>query len=402
MPRWLSVVGINEDGVEGLSPTARHLVANAKLVMGGHRHLQLAHPLVRGEALAWPHPMEDAYPALLARRGTPVVVLASGDPSWFGIGATLARLIAPEEMLWLPAPSAFSLACARLGWALHQVTTVSFCGRPLDALRPYVQPGARIIALSADENTPARCASLLREWGFGPSRLHVLQAMGGARERCITFHVDAPLPTGLDRLNTIALEIIPGPQARPLPLATGLPDDLFEHDGQITKQEFRALTLSALAPLQGELLWDLGCGSGSIGIEWMLRHPANRAIGIDAHAERAARAARNAAALGTPGLRIVHGTAPDVLTDLPTPDAVFIGGGFTQPGVTETAWATMRAGGRMVANAVTVETEAALVAAWQRYGGDLTRLRVERLDKIGTLHGFRPALTVTQWKATKP
>lgn len=398
---WLSILGIGEDGVEGLSPAAAALLGHAEAVFGGARHLALAAPLIRGAAHPWPSPMEQGYAALLALRGRRVAVLASGDPFCFGVGAVLARHVPPTEFHCIPAPSAFALACARLGWALQDCATISFCGRPLEPLLPLLQPGARILALSADAATPAAVAALLARHGFGPTRLHLLEALGGprARHRTTTAEAFAFAP---DPLNMLALEVVPGPGARVIPLAAGLPEAAFEHDGQITKREVRAMTLAALAPRQGELLWDIGAGSGSVGIEWMLRHPANRAIALEPRADRAERAARNALALGVPGLRLVQSTAPEGLAGLPRPDAVFLGGGAGRAGVLDAAWAALRPGGRLVANAVTLETEAALIDAHARWGGSLTRIGVERLDRVGRLHGFRPAMTVTQYAAEKP
>jgi precorrin-6Y C5,15-methyltransferase (decarboxylating) len=401
-PRWLAILGIGEDGVEGLSPAARALLGGAEVVYGGARHLALAAPLIRGETRPWPSPLTGAFAGLRALRPRPVAVLASGDPYCFGIGARLAAVVPPEETTCLPAPSAFSLACARLGWPLAEVATLSFCGRPIEPLVPCLQPGARVLALSADAATPASVAALLRARGFGPSRLHILQALGGPRERIASRRADEPLPEDIDRLNLLAIEVIAGPEARPLPLASGLPDECFESDGQLTKQEIRAVTLAVLAPLQGERLWDIGCGSGSISIEWLLRHPANRAIAIEPRPDRAARAARNAAALGVPRLELVQGAAPEALRGLPMPDAVFIGGGGQRPGVIETAWEALRPGGRMVVNAVTVETEAVLLAAHARLGGSLRRIAVERLEGIGRLHAYRPAITITQFVTVKP
>ncbi|PHK94283.1 bifunctional cobalt-precorrin-7 (C(5))-methyltransferase/cobalt-precorrin-6B (C(15))-methyltransferase [Pseudoroseomonas rhizosphaerae] len=398
---WLSIIGLGEDGVEGLPAAARALLEGAEAVFGGQRHLALAAGHIRGSAHPWPSPMLAGLPTLLARRGRPTAVLASGDPFCFGIGATLARHVPPEEFLCLPAPSAFALACARLGWAMQDCATLSFCGRPLERLVPLLQPGARILALSADAETPAQVAALLRGLGLGPTRMAVLEAMGGPRERrhdtTAAGFAHAP-----DPLNMLALEVVPGPGARVLPLAPGLPEDAFEQDGQITKREVRAVTLAMLAPRQGELLWDIGCGSGSVAIEWMLRHPANRAIGLEPRPERAAQAARNALALGVPGLRLVRQAAPDGLAGLPAPDAVFVGGGGARPGVLEAAWEALRPGGRLVANAVTLETEAVLYAAQDRWGGALARLGVERLDRVGAMRAFRPAMTVTQYAAEKP
>ncbi len=400
--RWLTILGLGEDGVEALAPAARVLLTGAELVVGGARHLALAGDLIRGEGLVWPRPIAQGVAAIAARRGRPVVVLASGDPFCDGIGVTLAAAIPMAEIRCLPAPSAFSLACARLGWPLRKTATISFCGRPIEPLAPLLQPGRTILALAADGSTPTAVAAYLDRRGFGPSRLHVMEALGGPHERISTATAAGFAHDDINPLNLLGIEVVAGPAAHVIPLAAGLPDDMFAHDGQITKREIRAVTLSALAPLAGECLWDIGAGSGSISIEWMLRHPDNKAIAIEADAERAARAARNALDLGTPGLTIVEDRAPEALAGLPPPDAVFIGGGAHREAVIDTAWAALRPGGRMVANAVVIETEAALMAAWQQLGGTLTRLSVERLDTIGRLHGFRPAMTVTQWAATKP
>lgn len=400
--KWLTILGLGEDGVEALSPSARALLAGATFVVGGARHLALADSLIRGERLAWPSPIAAGIDAILARRGRPVVVLASGDPFCDGIGVTLAAAIRAADMSVFPAPSAVSLACSRLFWPLRATATISLCGRPLERLAPLLQPGRRILALSADATTPAAVAAYLGERGFGPSRVHVLEALGGPAERVSSQAADTFALADCHPLNLVAIEVVAGPGARVIPLSAGLPDGMFEHDGQITEQEIRAVTLSALAPLAGERLWDIGAGSGSVSIEWMLRHPENTAIAIESRPERGARAARNALDLGTPGLKIVLGRAPDALAGLPRPDAVFIGGGAHRDGVIETAWRALRSGGRLVANAVVVETEAALTAAWQTFGGSLTRISVERLDAVGTLHGYRPAMTVTQWTAIKP
>jgi precorrin-6Y C5,15-methyltransferase (decarboxylating) len=399
---WLAILGIGEDGVEGLAPAARALLSGAAVVYGGARHLALAAPLIRGEARCWPSPITDAIPALLALRPAPVAVLASGDPYCFGIGATLAAAIPAAETVCLPAPSAFSLACARLGWPLAEVATLSFCGRPVASLVPHLQPGARVLALSADAETPHAVAALLRARGFGPSWVHVLQALGGPRACVLARRAAEELPHDIDKLNLLAIEVVAGPDARPLPLVAGLPDAFFANDGQLTKQEIRAVTLSALAPLQGELLWDIGLGCGSISIEWLLRHPSMRAVGIESRPDRAARAARNAATLGVPRLEVVTGAAPEALAGLPAPDAVFIGGGAQVPGLIETAWTALRPGGRMVANGVTAETESVLLGVSVRLGGTLRRIAVERLEPLGRHHAYRAAMTVTQWVATKP
>ncbi len=301
-----------------------------------------------------------------------MVVLASGDPFCDGVGTMLAALVPVGEFLCLPAPSAVSLAASRLGWAMRQTASISFCGRPMAPLAPLLQPGRKILALRRRmRQRPLQWPLIYRERGFGPSRLHVMEALGGPRER-----IRVTTAAGFDladchKLNLVAIEVAAGAGAKIIPLTAGLADAMFEHDGQITKREIRAVTLSALAPCAGEVLWDVGCGSGSVAIEWMLRHPDNMAYGIEANPVRAARIARNAVSLGVPGLCVVQGRAPEILAGLPVPDAVFLGGGAHLPGVIETAWQALRPGGRMVANGVVIETEAALFAARERFGGTL-------------------------------
>lgn len=397
--KWLAIVGIGEDGVEGLAPAAARRIAGAGLVVGATRHLALAAPLIGGRAMTWPSPLADAIPAILAERPGPVAVLASGDPFWFGVGPVLARAVPADEMICWPAPSSFALACARLGWAVQDVATLSCCGRPLAAVVPLLQPRGRVLVLSEDAATPAALAKLVAARGFDGATLHVLEALGGPRERWRTTRAGCFDLDGIDPLNLVALELGAGPG---LPLAAGLAEDAFAHDGQVTKREIRAVTLAALAPRRGEVLWDIGCGSGSVGIEWMLRHPANRAIAVERDPVRAARAQENAATLGVPALRVVKGTAPGALCDLPKPDAVFVGGGGHDAAVLAAAWDALRPEGRLVVNAVTVETEAAVIAACRTYGGSLTRLSVARMDAVGTMHAFRPAMTVTQWAVTRP
>ena len=400
MTPWLSIIGIGEDGAEALSPAAKRLIAGAELVLGGKRHLALAGKFP-GEALPWPSPLTDAFPAILERRGRPVAVLASGDPYFHGVGATLAREIDPDEMICLPAPSAFSLAAARLGWAQQDCALLSLHGHALERIIPHLQPGARLLALSWDETTPQKLAALLTSRRMGGSRLIVCEAMGGKRERLTRMRADAFALAPIDALNTVAIEVVAGPGADIVPLASGLADEMFEHDGQITKRDIRAATLAALAPRRAETLWDIGAGSGSIGIEWMLRHSQNRAIAIEAKRDRAARIARNAARLGVPDLIIVEGTAPDALAGLPRPDAVFVGGGASQAGVLDAAWKALSRCGRLVVNAVTLETQAELIRRYEQQGGELVTLQIAVAEPLGGLHGFRPALPVMRWTAVK-
>ncbi|AUX77458.1 precorrin-6y C5,15-methyltransferase (decarboxylating) subunit CbiE [Sinorhizobium fredii] len=398
---WLTVIGIGEDGVAGLGDEAKRLIAAAPVVFGGVRHIELAASLIQGESEAWQSPFEKSVEAIASRRGSPVVVLASGDPFLYGVGATLARRIDASEIRTIPAPSAFSLAASRLGWPLQNVATVSLHGRPLDLIRPQLQPGARVLALTSDGNGPAALAGLLCESGFGRSPLTVLEALGGERER-ISRHLAASFALeNIAALNVCAVEVVADGSARVLPLAGGLDDALFEHDGQITKREVRALTLSALAPRRGELLWDIGAGSGSIAIEWMLANPAMQAIAIEASPERAARIGRNAARFGVPGLTVIEGQAPEALRGLTRPDVIFIGGGGSDAGVMEAAIAALPSGGRLVANAVTTEMEAVLLAHHARLGGSLIRIDIARASPVGTMTGWRPAMPVTQWSWVK-
>ncbi len=400
--RWLSIIGIGQDGAEGLSPLARGLIASAELVVGGARHLDLAAELIKGERLPWPSPMHEAFPAIVARRGRPVVVLASGDPFNFGVGKQIAALVSIDELISVPQPSSFSLAASRLGWPLQRAATISLHGRALEGLIRYLQPGARILALSWDGSTPAKAAGLLRERGFGGSSLAVLEELGGPKERVTHRRADGFDLAGVSALNVIAIEVAASPHSRVIGLSPGLEDDLFESDGQLTKREVRAVTLGALAPRQGELLWDIGLGAGSVAIEWLLRHPSLRAIGVEEREDRAARAMRNALALGTPDLQVIIGRAPQALAGLAPPDAVFIGGGFTDKGVFDAAWAALRSGGRIVANAVTFESETRLQRAFHQHGGELVRIEISKAGKIGGFHGWRAAMPVTQWRAVKP
>ena len=400
---WLTVVGIGEDGLAGLAPRAADEIRRATLVVGGRRHLQLAAPLITGEALAWASPIERTFPALLARTGQPTCVLASGDPFHFGIGATLSRLVPAEQMVCFPHLSAFSLAAARLGWPLQDCVCVSLHGRTLDRILVAVQPRRRILALSWDRTTPHKLAQLLQARGYGASRMTVCEAMGGDAERLrSTTAAGFDLVDGAD-LNTVALDLRAEPGARLRPFTPGLPDDWFEHDGQITKAPVRAVTLAALAPRHGERLWDIGSGSGSVGVEWLLSDPSTCATAVDRRPDRLARTGRNAAYWGIgERLTCVEGDAPAFLAGLPPPDAVFIGGGVTAPGMLDRCMAALVPGGRLVANTVTLESQALLADALRRFGGDVLTLAVATAESIGGFHGLRPAMPVMQWRWVKP
>ena len=400
-PRWLSIVGIGEDGVEGLSPVAQGLIGAAEIVFGARRHLGLAAPLIRGATRPWPSPFDSAAEEVIRHRGRQVCVLASGDPFHYGVGAVLARHVDAREMTVIPAASAFSLAAARLGWSLPQTVLLSLHGRTLDLIRPHLHPGARILALTSDGEGPAALAKLLAETGFGASHLTVLEALGGPRERiCNTTAANFALGA-VGPLNTLAIDVVAAAGARILALAPGLAEDLFEHDGQITKREIRAVTLFSLAPRRGELLWDIGAGSGSVAIEWLLADPTMRAMALERRADRVARIRRNAAAFGVPDLKIIEGAAPAAMSGLATPDAIFIGGGG-DAAVLDAAARALRPGGRLIANAVTLETEALLLARHAALGGELIRVAITRAEPVGGKTGWRAAMPVTQWIWWKP
>ncbi len=403
--RWLSIVGIGEDGIEGLSAAARDLVQSAAVVFGGARHLALATPLIRGIPRPWAAPFDQSVAEVLAHRGRAVCVLASGDPFFHGVGSLLSRHVSGEETLAVPAPSAFSLAASRLLWPLPQAVLLSLCGRSPDLIRPHLHPGARILALTSDHHAPMELARLLCEIGFGPSQLTVLESLAGPRERIRSSFANSFDLEDIDPLNTVAIEVEAEAGARILPRAAGLADELFEHDGQMTKREIRALTLSALAPRRGERLWDVGAGCGSVAIEWMLADASLSAIAIEQRSDRAARVKRNAAAFGVPHLELIEGSAPEALEGLAPPDAVFIGGGATVPGIIEAAQSALRSGGRLVVNAVTLETEGVLLTYQSRWGGSLTRIAISRAGPIGgedaRMLGWRPAMPIVQWAWVK-
>jgi precorrin-6Y C5,15-methyltransferase (decarboxylating) len=397
---WLALIGIGEDGRAGLTPRAQKLLDEAAFVVGGARHLQLAQPL-RAETMTWPAPIQDAIPVILAHRPKKVCVLASGDPFFYGVGSLLSAVVAPAEMICIPGPSAFSLAAARLGWALQSCRLVSLHGRDLVRIIPDLQPRAKILALSWDGSTPKKLADLLCERGLGASFVFVLQAMGGPREK-ITRQVAAEFrQDDIDPLNLVALEIVADEKSLILPLGSGLAESWFETDGQITKRHVRAVTLSALVPHRGDLLWDIGAGSGSIAIEWLLLDPQNRAIAIESNEERATRIKRNAVGLGVPHLEIVIGRAPQALAGLPKPQAIFVGGGASDEGMLDQAYAALEAGGRLVVNAVTLETQAELVHRFKRQGGELISIAIGHAEPLGGFHAFRPALPIVQWVVVK-
>jgi len=400
--KWLSVIGICEDGLAGLSSVARSLIDDAEILVGGDRHLDMLAetPNEHRSSIVWASPIEETIQQIINLRGKSVCVLASGDPLWFGIGTTLLKRIPISEISIIPSPSTFSLICARLGWSLNEVETLSLCGRPAALLQTYIYPNAKLLILSAGKDTPQIVAKMLCDRHFRNSKITVLEHLNGTKERIISS-VAKQIQEGSEfaDLNAIAVECIPNFEAKILSRMVGLPDEAFEHDGQLTKREVRAITLSALAPNAGELLWDVGAGCGSISIEWMRSHPRCQAIAIEK--SRTDFIAKNAIALGTPNLKIIEGKAPEALQDLPIPDAIFIGGGATAPNLFEPCWQSLRSQGRLVANVVTLEGEQKLYQWQQKYGGTLTQISISRAEAIGTFLGWKPMRPVTQWQVIK-
>lgn len=397
-PALLTVVGVGADGWSGLGGTGHRALLSAEVILGSSRQLDLLPATIAAQRVPWPTPLLPALPGLLEEHSDRrVCVLASGDPMFHGIGATLARLVGPHNIYVLPHPSSVSLAAARLGWPLADTEILSLVNTPVTALHRLINPGRRILILSAGAGTVTEVAALLTARGFDAG-LTLLEQLGGPGERVLTGTASHWPHAPSDPLNVVAVDCGPGPRTSVVP---GLPDDSYEGDGQLTKREIRAVTLATLAPAPGELLWDVGAGSGSIAIEWMRAHRSCRAVAVEADPTRAATIAGNAGALGVPALRVIHGRAPAALHDLPKPDAVFIGGGLTADGVVEACLHALPMGGRLVANAVTLESEAVLASWYAELGGDLTRVAINRASPVGGFTGWRPMMPVTIWSVVK-
>jgi precorrin-6B C5,15-methyltransferase / cobalt-precorrin-6B C5,C15-methyltransferase len=399
--KWLAIVGIGEDGLTGLSAIARSLIDQAEVIVGGDRHLQMLPNDDERLKIPWTSPISASVAEIIQRRGQAVCVLASGDPMCYGIGVTLTKQIPISEITIIPAPSAFSLACARLGWSLTQVETLSLCGRPVALIQSYIYPGARLLILSEGQDTPGIVAKILTQRGYGNSKITVLERMGGTQERIIEGTAATWSETDIAALNAIAVDCIANPGIVSLTKIPGLPDNAYQHDGQLTKQEVRAITLASLAPTPGQLLWDVGAGCGSISIEWLRTDPRCRAIAIEQNSSRLQYIADNAAALGVPNLQIIEGKAPNALPDLPQPDAIFIGGGVTADNLFDICWSALKPGGRLVANVVTIEGEQTLFKWYEQVGGNFTRIAIQRAEPIGKFLGWRGMALVTQWVVVK-
>jgi len=401
MQKWLSIIGIGEDGLVGLSPIALSCLEKAKIVFGGERHLSMIPHADNREKISWKSPFSTSITDIINYRGEAVCILASGDPLCYGVGATILKDIPISEITIIPAPSAFSLACSRLGWSLTEVETLSLCGRPVSLLQSYIYPGAKLLILSEGKNTPANVAEILISRGYGNSQITVLEKMGNINEAIITDICSNWQEKNIAALNTIAVECIADKGIVGLSRFPGLPDSAFHHDGQLTKREVRAVTLSSLAPVPGELLWDVGAGCGSISIEWMRSDRRCRAIAIEQNSTRLNYMADNAAALGTPNLQIMAGKALEVIPNLPAPNAIFIGGGVTVPKILENCWNALLPRGRMVVNVVTLEGEQRLYQWYEKVGGNFTRIAIQRAEPIGKFLGWKAMSPVTQWVGFK-
>jgi precorrin-6B C5,15-methyltransferase / cobalt-precorrin-6B C5,C15-methyltransferase len=398
---WLTIVGIGMNGLDGLTPEQHQAIDGADILAGGKRHLDMI-PKNGKERFQWGAPFIESLEKVLTYKGRKVTVLATGDPMWFGIGATLSHRVGKDEMRVLPAPSAFSLAAARMAWPIADIECLSAHGRPIEALIPFFTPGAKLLILTANGDAPKDIATLLADRGFGQSRFTVLGNLGADDEIKIDSTAAEWGNQNAPDLNTVAVICMAGPNAKILPRTAGLPDDAFIHDGQLTKREVRAVTLSALQPLPGQLLWDVGAGCGSVSIEWMRSARNARAISIEKNSKRRDMIENNALGLGTPSLEIIAGTAPDAIADLEPPDAVFIGGGLTTENVLASCWQALKSGGRIVANAVTLESEAILIDAQHNYGGELIKISIDRTSEVGSFNRWKPLAPVTQWQAIKP
>jgi precorrin-6Y C5,15-methyltransferase (decarboxylating) len=394
----ITVVGIGADGWTGLPEAVQKRVAGAPVLLGGRRHLDLVPP-VRGQVReAWPAPLRAGLPELLDRHAeAPVVALASGDPLLSGVGSTLVELLGSDAVEVVPTVSSVALARARLGWAAESAEVLTLVGRDDALLVRQLAPGRRLLVLSSDESTPERVAGLLTRHGYADSEMTVLGDLGSTDESRVEGTAGA-WSARVSRLHVLALELF-GPVVGSW--TAGLPDSAYEHDGQLTRRDLRASALARLAPQPGQLLWDVGAGAGSVGIEWMRAHPTCRAVAVEADPVRAARITRNAVTLGVPGLDVVLGRAPAALAGLPVPHAVFVGGGATSPGLLEQCLGALAAGGRLVVHGVTLETEALLASAYAGHGGELTRIAVESAAPLGSFTGWTPSRAVTQWAVTK-
>ncbi|MEP1207319.1 MAG: precorrin-6y C5,15-methyltransferase (decarboxylating) subunit CbiE [Rhizobiaceae bacterium] len=397
---WLTIIGIGEDGVDGLSTKALAELEQAEVIIGGQRHHQLS-PNISAKRINWPSPFDALIDQIKSYKGRRIVILVTGDPLWYSVGARILKAIPADEVTFFPQLSSFQWASARMGWSLADVETVTVHGRADSQILPHMAPGVRMLVLTQNSKTPAALADMLCDRGFGASRMVALAALGGDREERFdgtaeTWQHDVP------DFHLLAIECAAGENAQFYPRTGGLPDSAFVSDGQMTKQDVRAATLAKLAPFPDAVLWDIGAGCGSVSIEWMRAARSALAIAVEDKAERVEMIRQNTVLLGAEKMQIVQGRAPDCLNDLPQPDAVFIGGGLSGDGVFEAAWAALRPGGRLAANVVTLEGESRLFDLHSTHGGELVRLSVQKAQAVGHYRGWKAAMPVTQWSVTKP
>ena len=390
----ISIIGIGEDGLLGVQASLHHLIQNADVLVGGQRHLDMVES--NATKITWGDGLNHGISEIKRlKEGHEIVVLATGEPLWFGIGSTLLRHFETDEVKVYPHQGAFSLISSRLGWGLQHCECLTIHGRKLENLIRYFQPDQKLLILSRDGQSPNELATLLRRLGFENSILHVYEHLGATDEKSYS-NTAQNWDQEVAALNTIALECVQTNTSRKIPLVAGLDDDLFIHDGQLTKREVRSVTLSALAPQTQELLWDVGAGCGSISIEWMLAHPTCQAIAIEQDQRRREMITENAYTLGTPTLEVVDGCAPDGLSSLRRPDAIFIGGGLSKEGVFESCWDALKDGGRLVANAVTLEAEQKMLHLADKFDGELCRIGIAREHKVGRMRTLKPMAPVLQ------
>jgi precorrin-6Y C5,15-methyltransferase (decarboxylating) len=401
MTPWLTIVGIGEDGWEGLSAKARIAIEQAENIIGSTRTLAMV-PASKARQHEWPQPFSAVIDQVTPMRGQRTVMLATGDPMNYGAARKLLTFIPKEEVTIVPHLSAFTLAAAHMGWSIPDCDCFTIHGRPAANLEAFIQPDARLLILTEDETSVAEACRRLVARGFETSEVTVLENLGGAAEAVTTFPANGMPAREWSPLNTLAIHCKPGPSAKIWPRVAGLPDEAFVHDGQITKREVRAATLAALAPAPDQLLWDIGAGCGSVAIEWMRSTRGCEAIAIEQNADRLNIIATNADQLGTPRLKIVAGEAPDALRGLPQPHAVFIGGGVGVPDLFEKAWEALRSGGRLVANVISIEGEMHLYDLQEKHGGELVRIAISKLDPVGKYRALKPKMPVVQWRVVKP
>ncbi len=400
MNAWLKIVGIGEDGLEGLSNRAREIVSEAEVMIGGERHLGLV-PEGGAERVTWGEGLNKGIGAIEANEGRRVVVLASGDPMYFGIGATLLKRFGIQASEIIPAPNAFSLAAARMGWSIPDVTCLTLHGRQLENVNLHLRPEGRILLLSWDGTTSKKLAELLTKKGYGNSIISVLENMGGEKENRIEGNAVSWSIQETAALNTIAVHLRAHPAASAWSRVAGLPENAYSHDNLITKREVRAITLAALAPLPGQILWDVGAGNGSVAIEWLRVEPLARAIAIEKIQTRAANARFNCIELGVPGLEVIESSAPEAFEGINVdPDAIFIGGGLNS-NLLRVCWHRLKPGGRLVANAVTLEGYSALLAQRDECGGELCEIAISREASVGSRAGLKPLMAVLQLRGLK-